>query len=95
MPNGHEFLAEELHAVHLGLDATSSVVAAPPAPDGPAEELYGTQGLVPRPRAGAEHVSDSDIVGMVLIGAGLLAIDGRVLDFGRRRSANSNMAIGR
>ena len=42
-----------------------------------------------------EHLSSLEIMGMVLIGVGLLAIDGRVLNFGRRRLANSNVAIGR
>ena len=42
-----------------------------------------------------EHLSGPEIMGMVLIGVGLLAIDGRVLNFGRRRLANSKVAIGR
>ena len=37
---------EELHAVHLGLDTTASVVAAPPPPDRSADVSDGAQGLV-------------------------------------------------
>lgn len=42
-----------------------------------------------------EHLSGPEIAGMVLIGAGLLAIAGRVLNIGRRRSANTQAAIRR
>ncbi|WP_245729355.1 DMT family transporter [Salinihabitans flavidus] len=42
-----------------------------------------------------EHLSGLEIAGMVLIGAGLLAIDGRVLNIGKRRSATSQATIRR
>lgn len=42
-----------------------------------------------------EHLNGPEIAGMVLIGAGLLAIDGRVLNIGRRRPAGSQANIRR
>ena len=42
-----------------------------------------------------ERLAGPDIAGMVLIGTGLLAIDGRVLNIGRRRPAHSRANVGR
>jgi len=42
-----------------------------------------------------EHLTGPEIAGMVLIGAGLLAIDGRVLNVGRRRPADARATIRR
>ncbi len=42
-----------------------------------------------------EHLNGSEIAGMVLIGIGLVAIDGRMLNIGRRRLANSRENIRR
>ncbi|MBU2359421.1 MAG: DMT family transporter [Alphaproteobacteria bacterium] len=42
-----------------------------------------------------ENMSGLEITGMALIGTGLLAIDGRVLNIGRRRSAKSHKLIQR
>jgi drug/metabolite transporter (DMT)-like permease len=39
-----------------------------------------------------EHLSGHEITGMLLIGVGLLAIDGRVLSIGRKRPQNSQAA---
>ena len=50
---GHQPLPQQLHAVHLGLDAAAAVVAGPLPPDSPAEALDGPKGLVPRPRTRA------------------------------------------
>lgn len=50
---GNEFLAEQLHAVHLGLDAAPPMVAGPFSPERPAEALDGAQRFVPRSLARA------------------------------------------
>lgn len=42
-----------------------------------------------------EHLSGPQIAGMTLIGAGLLAIDGRVLKVGKRHPAKSHSAVRR
>jgi drug/metabolite transporter (DMT)-like permease len=42
-----------------------------------------------------EELNGPEIAGMVLIGVGLLSIDGRVLNIGKRRSANSHVAVRR
>lgn len=52
MPNGHERLAEQRHAVHLRPDAASAVVAGPLSPDRPTEALDRVQGFVAARRAG-------------------------------------------
>ncbi len=43
----------------------------------------------------SEHLSGAEVAGMTLIGMGLLAIDGRVLNIRKRRSAKSHKAIRR
>ena len=64
---GGEPLTEQLHAVHLGLDAAASVVAGPPAPERPAEPLDRAQsfvaarcpGAIPLPRLGVAPGRDN------------------------------------
>lgn len=43
---GHDALAEELEAAHLGLDLALSVVAGPALPDGPAKAAATAKGIV-------------------------------------------------
>ncbi len=46
MPNGHQPLAEQLHAVHFRLDPAAPVVPAPVSPERPAQVLRCSQDLV-------------------------------------------------
>ena len=51
MPNGHEFLTEELEAVHPGLGAAAAVISGPPPPERPTEALHRAQVVVAPSRA--------------------------------------------
>lgn len=50
---GHELLAKQLYAVHLGFGPASAVIPAPAPPDASAEALDGAQIFVPACRPGA------------------------------------------
>lgn len=43
----HGLLTEQLHTVHLCLDAASAMVSAPSLPDGSSQSLDGAQSLIP------------------------------------------------
>ncbi len=57
----HYPFAEELEAVHLGLDATSGVVAGPFLPDRSPQKSRRSQRLIARCRGGAVRLPRSTI----------------------------------